>query len=386
MNRRMSVFGDGRHGRRSTPAGRRAARRFAVPRGAAATLALCCAFVLAGPAAATAEPGRSVSLAAARAQAGDRLRVTGAGWPQGALIQLVTCGELALPGSSSCDMRAALATVARADGTFAVELTLGDPPRPCPCVVHAAEVGSGSGGGHVDAPIELTGHATGPTPVPGRVQARLEVIEARLTGGSRTAAWFGWVQHRKLVYTVRNAGSQPLDGAPLVVRVGRSAEGVPTPPTGQLRPGETRTFEVPVTIPFAAFGAYPVTAELGGLGQAKAVHQAYPWGLVVLNVIGAAMIAFGVLRLVRRRRARTVPALAVTDEVLLPAVVRVPALQAYLVFDDAPGAGRLRRLAAGQLDPAELDRLLHAAPPQQEPDAVVDLAALDEHLTRPRNG
>ncbi|GHJ48032.1 hypothetical protein Cs7R123_53740 [Catellatospora sp. TT07R-123] len=351
-------------------------------RAAAATAALCCVFAVAAPAAA--EPGRDVSLAAARAQAGDRVRVTGTGWPQGALLQLVTCGELALPGSSSCDMRAALATVARADGTFTVELTIGDPPRPCPCVVHVAEVGPGSGGGHVDAPIELTGHASGPAPVPGRVQARLEVVEARLTGGGTAAAWFGGPQRRTLVYTVRNAGSQPLDGAPLVVRVGRSAEGVPTPPTGQLRPGETRTFEIPVTIPFAAFGAYPVTAELGGLGQARAVHQAYPWGLVALNVAGLAMIAYGVLRLVRRRRSRVLPALAATGEVLLPAVVRLPALRAYLVFDDAPGAGRLRRLAAGQLDPADLDRLLHAAPAQ--PDAVVDLAALDAHLARPRNG
>ncbi|MBV1852672.1 neocarzinostatin apoprotein domain-containing protein [Catellatospora tritici] len=378
-----------RPGRARTRSARRrvSAERFAAVHLAAAAVSCCGVFALVGPAAvaAAAEPGRGVSLAAARAQAGDHLRVTGTGWPQGALIQLVTCGELALPGSSACDMRAALATVARADGTFAVELTVGDPPRPCPCVVHVAEVGPGGGGGHVDAPIELTGHATGPAPVPGRVRARLEVIAARLTGGSATAAWFGGVQHRTLVYTVRNAGSQPLDGAPLVVRVGRSAEGVPTPPTGQLRPGETRTFEVPVTIPFAAFGAYPVTAELGGLGQARAVHQAYPWGLVVLNVIGAAMIAYGVLRLVRRRRDRVVPALPGTGEVLLPAVVRLPALQAYLVFDDAPGAGRLRRLAAGRLDPADLDRLLHTAAPEQ-PDAVVDLAALDEHLTRPRNG
>ena len=33
--------------------------------------------------------------------------------------------------------------------------------------------------------------------------------------------------------------------------------------------------------------------------RARAVHQAYPWGLVLLNVLGVALIAVGALRLVR---------------------------------------------------------------------------------------
>ena len=134
-----------------------------------------------------------------------------------------------------------------------------------------------------------------------------------------------------------------------------------------------------MTIPFAAFGAYPVTADLGGLGQARAVHQAYPWGLVLLNVLGAGLIAAGVLRLVRRRRARVSgPALAVDGPLLLPAVVRVPDLGAYLVFDDAPGAGRIRRLSGGQLAPEGVPRLLEREP--RQPAAVVDLEALDAFL------
>ncbi|MFD0593258.1 hypothetical protein ACFQZ4_12450 [Catellatospora coxensis] len=46
---------------------------------------------------------------------------------RGRLVQLVTCGELALGGSSSCDMRGALATAVKPDGTFSVVLTVGEP-------------------------------------------------------------------------------------------------------------------------------------------------------------------------------------------------------------------------------------------------------------------
>lgn len=334
----------------------------------------------AGAAVSAYEPGWSVTLSAPRARPGDRVRVAGESWPAGQLIQLVTCGELALPGSSSCDMRAALATVVRADGTFAVELTVGEPPRPCPCVVHAAAVGQGAGG-HVDTPLEVSGHPTGPVPVPARNPAAVEVVEARLTGGAAVAAWFGGAQTRTLVYTVRNAGTETLRGLPLTVRLGRAADAVPAPASGDLAPGETRTYEIAVPIPFAAFGAYPVTAELGGLGRAQTTHQAYPWGFVLLDVLGAVLIGWAALRLVRRRRARGAgPALAVDDAVLLPAVVRVPDLGAYLVFDDAPGAGRMRRLAGGQLAPEDLRRLLERGAAQQ-PTAVIDLQALDAYLT-----
>ncbi|GIF93556.1 hypothetical protein [Catellatospora chokoriensis] len=328
--------------------------------------------------------GWSVTLSAPKARPGETVRVTGANWPAGRLVQLVTCGELALGGSASCDMRGALATAVRPDGTFSVVLTVGEPPRPCPCVVHAAAVGAGESG-HVDAPLDVSGHPTGPVPVPARTQAQVDVVEARLTGGGSVSAWFGGPQQRTLVYTVRNAGASALTGAPLTVRVGNGLDAVPTPPTGELRPGETRTYEVAVTIPFAAFGAYPVTVELGGLGRAKAVHQAYPWGLVLLNVIGLALIGFGVLRLLRRRRVRAVgPALAGDGPMLLPAVVRVPDLGAYLVFDDAPGAGRMRRLAGGQLAPDEVRRLLEREP--RQPDAVVDLRALDAYLATRERG
>ncbi|MEV6971747.1 hypothetical protein AB0M47_42275 [Hamadaea sp. NPDC051192] len=331
-----------------------------------------------------ASAGRSVTLNVPRAAPGDAVQVTGAGWPAGQLIQLTTCGQLALPGSAACDLRLALAASVRPDGGFTLTITLGDPPRPCPCVVHVAAVGTGPDI-HVDAPIEIAGHAVGPLPTPAANLATVDVVETRLTGGGRLSAWFGGPQHRTLVYTVRNGGPEALVNVPITVQVGRAATPAAAPDTGQLKPGETRTYRVPVTIPFAAFGAYPVTVEIGGAGRARAVHQAYPWGLVLVNVLGLGLIAAGVIRRVRRVRSRGAgPQLALADDVLLPAVVRVPELRAYLVFDDAPGSRRLRRLAGGRVAAFDLRDLLVRR--QAEPTAVVDLDALDAYLAARSEG
>ncbi|WP_027343162.1 hypothetical protein [Hamadaea tsunoensis] len=310
---------------------------------------------------------RSVVLSTGSAAVGTQIRATGTGWPAGQLVQLVTCGQLALAGSASCDMRTAVATVARADGGFTVELTVGDPPVPCPCVVHTASVGSGPAL-RVDTPVDLPGHATAAVPTPGVAPVAAEVVEARLAGGNTLAGWFGGVRRPELVYAVRNTGATDLTDLPLTVRFGRGEETVPVPPTGTIRPGETKTFRIPLTVPFAAFGAYPVTADIGGLGQAGTSLQAYPWGLVGLNLAGLALIVLGLAR----RRRRPLP-----SGEGLPAVVRVPALDAFVVFDDAPIARRLARVSGAQLAPGELKTLLDKP---SAPQAIVDLAALRDHL------
>src|SRR6185312_11188171 len=97
---------------------------------------------------------------------------------------------------------------------------------------------------------------------------------------------------------------------------------------------------------------------------------AYPWGLVALNAGGVLLIAFGVYRRVRAHRRGAPPALAAADDpFLLPPVVRVPALGAVLVFDDAPGVRRLRRRARAQVSAATLRELLATQP--GTPDSAV---------------
>ncbi|NBE83484.1 hypothetical protein [Micromonospora rubida] len=331
-----------------------------------------------------------LTLAAPAAAPGDRLGVTGTGWPGGALVQLVTCGQLAIGGSASCDTRAALAVPVRPDGTFAVRFVLSTPPVPCPCVVHATLVG-GAARGQVDAPLELTGHAMGATPTVSAAPVRLDLVEARIVGRPSWRSLAGAAATRTLVYTVHNPGPQPLPNPPLNVRVGRDGGGdrVSTPGTDGIRPGETRTYRVPVTTPFAAFGRYTVQADLGGFGPAEVSFRTYPWGLFVVHLLGGALIVVGVARRIANRRNRPpLPATAAAPAgTLLPSVVRVGSLGAYLVFDDAPGAGRLRRRAGTHLSVAALRDLLGDAGlpngPGADPAAgaaVVDLAALDAVL------
>ena len=81
-------------------------------------------------------------------------------------------------------------------------------------------------------------------------------------------------------------------------------------------------------LPFAAFGEYAVTADVSGLAVATVRHQAYPWALIAFNVIALLLIAWGLVRRVRRRQSdRIEQALAAAgeDETLLPSVVRYDA-------------------------------------------------------------
>ncbi|MFX0593246.1 hypothetical protein [Melissospora conviva] len=342
------------------------------------------------------------------ASAGDVVEVTGSGWPRNALIQLTTCGELAVTGSSACDMPSALATGIRDDGTFAVDLRMGTPPRPCPCVIHVAVVGTTTVGNktpaQVDIPIEMPDQPTAPVPQVGTAPARLEVLDARLTGGNSVAAWFGGSVTRKLVYTVKNPGPEALQNPPLQVTLGRSGDdgGLPTPATTSLGAGQTQTYEVPVEFPFAAFGRYDVKASLAGMGNATVTHHAYPWGLVLINILGVALVIGGIVyRLRLNRPVQTAVPTAAGGQLLLPSVVRLPSLGAHLVFDDAPGNWRLRRLSAGRISNAALLELLGlhgqavpgatgatavdvAEPPGSGGDegsrAVIDLDALDGFL------
>jgi hypothetical protein len=326
--------------------------------------------------------GLSVTLSSQLIVSGDVVHATGANWPAGQLIQLVTCGELGVNGSGGCDMRAAVATTVRADGGFDIDVVIGDPPKPCPCVLHVAMVGAG-GNGHVDAPLDIAGHARGEVPPTGVRVARLEVVGARLTGGNGFTAWLGGEQRRTLVYTVRNPGPEPVRDLPLTVLVGKGGGGDPAavPDSGELVAGQTRTYEVEVTIPFAAFGRYAVRADLGGLAPASVPHDAYPWGLLLANVLGLLLIGWGVARRLRSRRRRAAPVLAGPGELLLPSVVRLPELRAYLVFEDAPGSRRLRRLAGDQLAGARLRALLDE-PAAGPGSAVIDLEALDRLLAQ----
>ncbi|WP_328477646.1 hypothetical protein OHA21_25030 [Actinoplanes sp. NBC_00393] len=327
--------------------------------------------------------GLGARLSKNTAKPGETVRVTGEGWTAGQLLQFVTCGEGGTTGSAACDTRAALATPVRPDGTFIVDLQIGDPPKPCPCVVQVAAV-LGDATQKVNLPLTLTGHATAALPK-GTAPARdLIVQEARLTGGT-AAAWFGAPDRLTLTYTVRNPSTSQLVDATVQVRLGGGGNDnvFHQERVANLSPGQSRTFTVPVDIPLAAFGEYVISADVSGLAVVRIGHRAYPWGLLLINLAGVLLIVWGVLRRLTRRRAL---AYADPSQAMLPSVVRLGSLGAFLVFDDAPGAGRLRRMAGAQLSLDSLRDLL-GDPDSAGGDSVLDLAALTHVLARryPKN-
>ncbi|GIE36948.1 hypothetical protein Ait01nite_099930 [Actinoplanes italicus] len=322
--------------------------------------------------------GLVARLSVSEASPGEQIRVTGEGWEPHQLLQFVTCGEGGVTGSGACDTRGALATPVRGDGTFVVDLTVGEPPRACPCVVHIAAV-QGDTDATVNLPITLTGHAVGQIPKGADPVRELIVQDARLTGGT-AAAWFGAPDRLTLIYTIRNPTTSTLAGATARARLGGGGDDnvVHQQQIAGLGPGQSRTLRVPIEIPLAAFGRYVVQVDVSGLAQARITLHAYPWGLLLINVLGLILIAWGVSRRLLRRKDDL--AWADPSRTTLPSVVRLGSLGAFLVFDDAPGARRLRRMAGAQLSLDHLREMVGRG--QGGGDSVLDLDALGHVMAR----
>ncbi|MEV6342788.1 hypothetical protein [Actinoplanes sp. NPDC051851] len=324
--------------------------------------------------------GQVATLSRTSVKPGETIRVDGEGWTPGQLLQFVTCGEGGLTGSAACDTRAALATPVRTDGTFVVDLQIGDPPRACPCVVHIGEVLGASGEDPVDLPIILAGHASGSLPA-GATQVRTLELQDYYLSGRSSAAWFGAAEHLTLTFTVRNPTTSTLVSAVLQARLdGGGDDNVYfQQKVEDLKPGESRTFHVPVDIPMFAFGRYVAHADVSGLATVTLRYNAYPWGLFLINIGGLVLIAWGVWRRFRRRR--VLRDLSPADA-MLPAVVRLGSLGAFLVFDDAPGARGLRRHAGAQLSLDSLRTLIGDGQSHAHGASVLDLDALGHVLAR----
>jgi fluoride ion exporter CrcB/FEX len=344
------------------------------------TVLLAVVLLALGSAAPVRAGGLVARLSVSEAAPGEEVRVTGEGWGPGQLLQFVTCGEGGVTGSAACDTRGALATPVRPDGTFVVDLTVGEPPRDCPCVVHIAAV-QGDADAVVNLPITLTGHTVGQIPRGADPVRQLIVQDARLTGGT-AAAWFGAPDRLTLIYTIRNPTTSTLVDATARVRLGGGGDDnvVHSEQITGLGPGQSRTLQVPVEIPLAAFGRYVVGVDVSGLAQARITFQAYPWGLFLINLLGLLLITWGVLRRVLRRGNDL--AWADPSRTMLPSVVRLGSLGAFLVFDDAPGARRLRRMAGAQLSLDHLRAMVGQGTGPGGGDSVLDLDALGHVMAR----
>lgn len=261
------------------------------------------AFVLGGqatPAAAQQGDALTATVSTTSMRPGDTVQVRGSGWPHPTLIQVQVCGNQALSGSVDCDLGASR-TQATADGSFAVDLVVGSPPSPCPCVVYVTNAKDGR---NVRIPIDVFGLRTNePSRPTSRNAQGVKLLSASLDGWGPVTSWFGAGARRTLVVKVQNLDSEPRR-VTITAAVGKGAtpSGVvrvpelePVPPLG------TRTYRVPVNLEPLSFGGYSVVGSVrdGAAEPFRAGTSTYPYGLVALLAVGAAWLARD--RIVRRR-------------------------------------------------------------------------------------
>jgi hypothetical protein len=242
------------------------------------------------------------------AKTGETVTVDLAGWPAGN-VYIEVCGNEARRGSSDCDLTTAMTAFVRPDGSGRALFKLGTPPIGCPCVVRVSDLGQTV---NVSTPITVSDVkvlSDEERPSSARLERKLEVVSATLVGSGPWTAYLGAAGRRTLELTLRNTGGAPLTNPGLSIAVGRWNDTntiVPTPDLGTLKPGDVRTYEIPVTLELPVFGRYTVDGEVLGLDEVvsfRATTTTHPWGLggVVVLVV-ALLVTWRVLRKKRRRK------------------------------------------------------------------------------------
>lgn len=397
----------------------------AVARGAAA-LVLLVAYVggwsaavadeapapVATPAAADAS-GLTATVTPGEARSGANVTVKGEGWPPLTQVQAVVCGDLAIGGSAACDQSAAALAVSNVDGQLDIDLVVGNPPRPCPCVVRVASYTGPALA--VDAPFVVTGHAVGTPPAAVIPQPDLVVTDAHLEGSGGIAGFFGFAPARRLVVEVENRGTAPAYSPEIAIGVGKSDLQKPDVALKReltIEPLQSATIETDIALPFAAFGRYHVVGSIGE-GEQGALFEttwgAYPWGLVAVNLLMLLLLAWAIRHRIAVAKARPrldaeAKAALTSTPYPLPDVVYVDAIGGFLVSPKAVGRSGLIKRLDGRLERRDLETLLRdpaalasgtvgavvlpdgLAAPAADGASVIDLLALDAWLTRRHPG
>ncbi|MBL1101324.1 hypothetical protein [Streptomyces coffeae] len=249
--------------------------------------------------AAAASDGPTVAVSRREAGTGGSITVTGRGWRPKALLTLLICGQNMIGGTNSCANSDGRAVTTGKDGTFRRKLPVADPPKPCPCVVHAATVTGEAAS--ADVKFRVAGHPVKPLPKERTGGERLSVLSARLDGSSGVLTWFGAPPSRKLVVTVANLGSTPARDP--VFRVGAS-HGVFAPSweerqwRGTIKPGKKARVKLEVELSAAAHGDYVVSLKYGSkLLVEQPWTVARPWGVTLFWILLCVVIPAAVFRI-----------------------------------------------------------------------------------------
>ncbi|THA66166.1 hypothetical protein E6P78_17270 [Streptomyces sp. A0958] len=249
-------------------------------------------------------PKPAVTLPDKEAGKGGSITVKGSGWRSGALLMLLICGQSSpargvIGGTNSCANADGRAVTTDTKGAFSTKLPVSEPPVPCPCVVHVATVTGEEA--LADAVFVVAGHPVAALPKQ-TGQGKLAVLAAtRLEGESSVLTWFGAPPTRRLVFTVGNMGSAPVQDP--VFRVG-TAHGVYAPQWeerqwhGTVAPGRKARIELPVELAAGAHGDYRISLKYGtkvlaeqpwGVGR--------PWGVTLFWILLCLVVPAAVFRI-----------------------------------------------------------------------------------------
>ncbi|MFF0445504.1 neocarzinostatin apoprotein domain-containing protein [Streptomyces sp. NPDC004609] len=253
---------------------------------------------LAAPAAA-AEPGPGIRLSQPQAGKGGEITVSGSGWRPDTLLILLICGQNMIGGTDSCANADGRAVTTDAQGSFSKKLPVAEPPKPCPCVVHAATVMGEQAA--VDAPFTVAGHPTAPLPRPTGGGKLAVLATTRLEGDSGVLVFFGAPPSRHIVFTVGNLGTTPVKDP--VFRLGTS-HGVYAPQweeqqwRGTIEPGRKALVKLPVELAAGAHGDYEVSVTYGDkLIVAQPWGVGRPWGVTIFWVLLAIVVPAALFRI-----------------------------------------------------------------------------------------
>jgi len=313
------------------------------------------------------------------ARPGERITVWSSGWPAGSQVQGVVCGDLAIGGSGACDLPRAVLARTDGDGSVALDLVLGAPPRPCPCVVRLSTFDGPALSFNI--PVDVVGHRTGTPPAPAPV-ADLRLGKIRLEAADGLGPLFGLGGGARLVVSVVNRGAAPARVPDLSYGLG-DADVVPAQtvsPEVRIPPGGRREVVIDVSTPPFAFGTHHAVVRWADQTgpAARATLTTRPWGaLVVLLLLAVALVlllaaaATRRTRQRRRRRAEAPPA-HLPEPYPLPDVVYLEEVGGYLVNPRLVRRSRIAGRVSARVTAEQLVDLTHGA--RVAPPAVDDPA------------
>jgi hypothetical protein len=256
---------------------------------------------------------------------GQKLLISGSGWPVKTALSATLCGTDAIAGTADCAETTTVVVVAPRTGRVWAMMTTALPPVPCPCVILVTGITNLY---TKKIPVTVVGAATAPvTRTTTSGEPDLRVANLRVVGGTTWASSFGGAAPRTLEFRVHNAGT----GSETPVLLGRWGTGAhPTnvikmPVMRALGAGQSTEVRAHFSLSPLSTGTYTVRVDILTVGfhevaSASSSTSTWPIALFIVGLVLLGLVLWGVSKIVLNRWRRTHEKEGVASEEELPAV------------------------------------------------------------------